>query len=95
MPWGAALTGATVLESAADSRRCDTSAARATGTFRRGRQGDAAEHDRGATADGDVHGRSVSYIEAGSGPVLLLIHGMAGTAENWEAVIEPLACATR
>jgi pimeloyl-ACP methyl ester carboxylesterase len=39
----------------------------------------------------DVHGHPVSFIEAGSGPVLLLIHGMAGTCVNWEAVIEPLA----
>lgn len=38
-----------------------------------------------------LHGRSVSYIEAGAGPVLLLIHGVAGTLENWRAVIEPLA----
>jgi pimeloyl-ACP methyl ester carboxylesterase len=38
-----------------------------------------------------LHGRAVSYVEAGSGPVLLLIHGMAGTYENWQAVIEPLA----
>jgi pimeloyl-ACP methyl ester carboxylesterase len=38
-----------------------------------------------------LHGRSVTYAEAGSGPVLLLIHGMAGTYENWEAVVEPLA----
>lgn len=38
-----------------------------------------------------VHGRSVAYAEAGSGPVLLLIHGMAGNFENWRAVIEPLA----
>ncbi len=38
-----------------------------------------------------LHGRSVSYIEVGSGPVVLLIHGMAGSYENWEAVIEPLA----
>ena len=38
-----------------------------------------------------LHGRAVSYIEAGAGPVLLLIHGMAGTSENWQAVIEPLA----
>jgi pimeloyl-ACP methyl ester carboxylesterase len=37
-----------------------------------------------------VHGRSVSYVEAGSGDLLLLIHGMAGTAENWQSVIEPL-----
>jgi pimeloyl-ACP methyl ester carboxylesterase len=29
-------------------------------------------------------------VQAGSGPVLLLIHGVAGTLENWRAVIEPL-----
>jgi pimeloyl-ACP methyl ester carboxylesterase len=38
-----------------------------------------------------VHGRSVHYVQAGSGPVLLLVHGMAGSAENWRAVIDPLA----
>jgi pimeloyl-ACP methyl ester carboxylesterase len=38
-----------------------------------------------------LHGRRVSYAEAGAGPVLLLIHGMGGSSENWEAVIEPLA----
>jgi pimeloyl-ACP methyl ester carboxylesterase len=38
-----------------------------------------------------LHGRSVSYVQEGSGPVLLLIHGMAGTCETWRPVIEPLA----
>jgi pimeloyl-ACP methyl ester carboxylesterase len=38
-----------------------------------------------------LHGRSVTYTEAGSGPVLLLIHGMAGDHESWQTVIEPLA----
>ena len=38
-----------------------------------------------------VHGRSVSYLEAGEGPVLLLIHGIAGQCENWREAIEPLA----
>jgi pimeloyl-ACP methyl ester carboxylesterase len=38
-----------------------------------------------------LHGRTVSYAEAGTGPVLLLIHGMGGSFENWRAVIEPLA----
>src|SRR3954447_24875880 len=33
----------------------------------------------------------MSFVEAGRGPVLLLIHGMAGTCANWESVIEPLA----
>ncbi len=39
----------------------------------------------------EVHGKPMNFIEAGSGPVLLLIHGMAGTCDNWELVIEPLA----
>ncbi|HUB98910.1 MAG TPA: alpha/beta fold hydrolase [Solirubrobacterales bacterium] len=38
-----------------------------------------------------VHGRSVGYLEAGSGDLLLLVHGMAGNAENWRPVLEPLA----
>jgi pimeloyl-ACP methyl ester carboxylesterase len=38
-----------------------------------------------------VHGRPVTYSEAGEGPVLLLIHGMGGTFENWREVVEPLA----
>ena len=38
-----------------------------------------------------LHGRSIAYAEAGSGPVLLLIHGMGGNFENWQEVIEPLA----
>jgi pimeloyl-ACP methyl ester carboxylesterase len=38
-----------------------------------------------------LHGREVTYAEAGKGPVLLLIHGMGGTFENWREVIEPLA----
>jgi pimeloyl-ACP methyl ester carboxylesterase len=38
-----------------------------------------------------IHGRSISYVEAGEGPVLLLIHGIAGTCENWREVVEPLA----
>jgi pimeloyl-ACP methyl ester carboxylesterase len=38
-----------------------------------------------------LHGREVAYVKAGSGPLLLLIHGMAGTYQTWQAVIEPLA----
>lgn len=39
----------------------------------------------------DLHGRSVSYAEAGDGPAMLLIHGLAGDAGNWSEVIGPLA----
>jgi pimeloyl-ACP methyl ester carboxylesterase len=38
-----------------------------------------------------LHGRTVSYAEAGTGPVLLLIHGIAVSSENWRGVFEPLA----
>ncbi|HLH13514.1 MAG TPA: alpha/beta fold hydrolase [Solirubrobacteraceae bacterium] len=38
-----------------------------------------------------LHGRDLSYVEAGRGPLLLLVHGMAGCYENWRAVMEPLA----
>ena len=38
-----------------------------------------------------IHGREVTYSSDGEGPVLLLIHGMAGTCESWREVIEPLA----
>jgi pimeloyl-ACP methyl ester carboxylesterase len=39
----------------------------------------------------EVHGREVCFLEAGTGPVLLLVHGMAGTSANWGLVLEPLA----
>ncbi|HEX7058305.1 MAG TPA: alpha/beta fold hydrolase [Solirubrobacterales bacterium] len=38
-----------------------------------------------------LHGRQVTYAAAGEGPVLLLVHGMGGSFENWGEVIEPLA----
>jgi pimeloyl-ACP methyl ester carboxylesterase len=38
-----------------------------------------------------LHGRESGYLVGGEGPALLLIHGMAGTCENWRSVIEPLA----
>ncbi len=38
-----------------------------------------------------LHGRPVNYVEQGGGPVLLLVHGMAGDYRNWERVIAPLA----
>ncbi|HEX3324309.1 MAG TPA: alpha/beta fold hydrolase [Solirubrobacterales bacterium] len=39
----------------------------------------------------ELHGREMGYLGAGQGPVLLLIHGMAGSSENWRGVLEPLA----
>jgi pimeloyl-ACP methyl ester carboxylesterase len=38
-----------------------------------------------------LHGRTIAYREAGEGPVLLLIHGMAGTSDVWSSVTGLLA----
>jgi pimeloyl-ACP methyl ester carboxylesterase len=34
----------------------------------------------------ELHGERVSYRTAGSGPALLLLHGIANSSETWEAV---------
>ncbi len=52
---------------------------------------DPKDAERDAPTAITLHGRSLNYVQAGRGPVLLLIHGMAGNLENWQAVIEPLA----
>jgi pimeloyl-ACP methyl ester carboxylesterase len=38
-----------------------------------------------------IHGRRVAFRRRGSGPVLLLVHGIAGSASTWDASIELLA----
>jgi len=39
----------------------------------------------------ELHGHRVSYRVAGSGPVVLLVHGIAGTSEQWADVAPILA----
>ena len=39
----------------------------------------------------ELHGHSVTYRTAGSGPVLLLLHGIANSSETWEPVAGALA----
>jgi pimeloyl-ACP methyl ester carboxylesterase len=39
----------------------------------------------------ELHGHHVSYRTAGSGPVVLLIHGIAGTSEQWADIAPVLA----
>ena len=38
-----------------------------------------------------LHGHRVSYRTAGSGPLLVLIHGIAGSSATWEEVLPGLA----
>jgi pimeloyl-ACP methyl ester carboxylesterase len=38
-----------------------------------------------------LHGQSVTYRTAGSGPVLLLLHGITNSSETWEPAADALA----
>jgi len=39
----------------------------------------------------DLHGDRIAYRDAGDGPTLLLIHGMAGSSATWQAIIPRLS----
>lgn len=39
----------------------------------------------------ELHGERIAYRDAGSGEVILLIHGMAGSSQTWHAVLPRLA----
>jgi pimeloyl-ACP methyl ester carboxylesterase len=39
----------------------------------------------------DIHGHDVGFRKGGAGPVLLLVHGMAGSSETWLPVLPALA----
>lgn len=38
-----------------------------------------------------IHGKKIAYRSVGSGPVLLLVHGMAGSSSQWRHVIPSLS----
>jgi pimeloyl-ACP methyl ester carboxylesterase len=38
-----------------------------------------------------IHGHRIGYRSAGSGPVVVLVHGMAGSSDMWQAVMPTLA----
>jgi 2-hydroxy-6-oxonona-2,4-dienedioate hydrolase len=48
---------------------------------------DAAVADKWAT----VYGIKIHYLEAGSGPAVILLHGLGGDASNWAQNIGPLS----
>jgi pimeloyl-ACP methyl ester carboxylesterase len=39
----------------------------------------------------ELHGQSYTYRVAGRGPLIVLLHGMAGSSETWERVMPALA----
>lgn len=48
-----------------------------------------------AADDVDVYGFNIHYSDTGSGPTLVLLHGLWGGSNEWEPVIEPLAAGHR
>jgi len=48
---------------------------------------DAPSTDKWAT----VYGQKIHYIDAGSGPVVILVHGLGGDVSNWAPTIGPLS----
>jgi pimeloyl-ACP methyl ester carboxylesterase len=44
-----------------------------------------------AGKDVDVYGFNIHYVEAGEGPVIVLLHGLWGGINEWQPIIEPLA----
>ncbi len=44
-----------------------------------------------ATKTVRVHGHDVAYRSAGSGPVVVLVHGIAGSSTTWESIVPMLA----
>jgi pimeloyl-ACP methyl ester carboxylesterase len=57
----------------------------------RGRSTRAAEPEPGARHELALHGHRVFYRSAGSGPVLVLVHGISSTSETWSMVLPYLA----
>lgn len=39
----------------------------------------------------EIYGQKIHYIEAGSGPTVILLHGLGGDTTNWAATIPALA----
>lgn len=39
----------------------------------------------------DWHGERVAYLDEGSGDVILLLHGIAGSSQTWRSLIRPLS----
>jgi pimeloyl-ACP methyl ester carboxylesterase len=54
----------------------------------------AAATQTAASAEGKfvtVFGAKIHYVEAGSGPVVILLHGLGGDTSNWAPTIAPLS----
>ena len=38
-----------------------------------------------------IFGQKIRYVEAGSGPAVILLHGLGGSSQSWTFTVAPLA----
>ena len=55
------------------------------------RSGDPSEPPLEPARTIQLHGQPISYVEMGSGPVLMLVHGITSSSRTWGAVLRLLA----
>src|SRR5205814_6738645 len=78
------LATVSVADAKANSRRYITSAASMSA---------GALQDVSAPVDREiaVFGQKIHYVEVGSGPTLILLHGLGGSTQNWALNFGPLS----
>ena len=79
-----ALSSVSIAQTAHQDRILSTAQAASTAAPK---TQDAAIADKYTT----VFGAKIHYLEAGSGPVVILLHGLGGSSANWAPTIAPLA----
>jgi pimeloyl-ACP methyl ester carboxylesterase len=50
-------------------------------------------HDLAATGTVTLHGQVLNYLDAGSGPAILFVHGLLGSNRHWVRLIDQLTSA--
>jgi triacylglycerol lipase len=50
-----------------------------------------AQAQQAAQKTATVYGAKIHYLEAGSGPAVILLHGLGGSSSNWASTIGPLS----
>jgi len=63
----------------------------ATASELRAKPSTAAQDSQVADKFATVFGAKIHYLEAGSGPVVILLHGLGGSVSNWAPTIGPLS----
>ncbi len=88
-----AIPGVSIAHTPSPSRQTRSAQGAQHSLALAGRPAEAAETQDAAITDKwtTVFGAKIHYLEAGSGPVVILLHGLGGSVANWAPTIAPLA----